>query len=379
MTKFFQKNPQPANRPILGTLEIGRFIAASLVVMTHFFPDLPRFACAPAGAVLGNIHTPGAIAVQYFFVLSGFVMMTAHRRDFGRLASVPKFWWRRACRIYPMYWIGLGIICYYLFGALTPVYALKLFLLQPAQVADFIGPAWSLHYEVAFYLMFGLCLLPYIGRPLLAAWVFSVVLCWAPASFANLFPASLLDFLRWLSFAYAGHFLAPFEFYFFAGLLGGWVFACLPLRLGGSLGLLIVGLAVLADYVPALRWGYSYGDPMTAPVTGLGFAAIIVGLANLERLGWLRFGATAQRLGAMSYPLYILHTPLILVVDSSFGWLRLGTVGLNMLAVAGFLALYLLIAIVTFALDQPLQRLLRHLSRREKNVSSGPASIEVSI
>jgi peptidoglycan/LPS O-acetylase OafA/YrhL len=185
--------------------------------------------------------------------------------------------------------------------------------------------------------------------------------------------------LRWLSFAYAGHFLAPFEFYFFAGLLGGWVFACLPLRLGGSLGLLIVGLAVLADYVPALRWGYSYGDPMTAPVTGLGFAAIIVGLANLERLGWLRFGATAQRLGAMSYPLYILHTPLILVVDSSFGWLRLGTVGLNMLAVAGFLALYLLIAIVTFALDQPLQRLLRHLSRREKNVSSGPASIEVSI
>ena len=126
--------------PLLGSLEIGRFVAASVVVLTHFFPDVPRFARHPDEITLGQIHMPGAIAVQYFFVLSGFVMMTAHRADFGQLARVPIFWWRRACRIYPMYWVALGIMFYYLLSGLTPLHAFQLISLQPSDIWEEFVP-----------------------------------------------------------------------------------------------------------------------------------------------------------------------------------------------------------------------------------------------
>lgn len=63
-------------------LELGRFIAASLVVLTHLLPQVNDYAALGGRELFHGWQPPGAIGVQYFFVLSGFVMMTAHIKDF---------------------------------------------------------------------------------------------------------------------------------------------------------------------------------------------------------------------------------------------------------------------------------------------------------
>jgi peptidoglycan/LPS O-acetylase OafA/YrhL len=95
-------------------------------------------------------------------------------------------------------------------------------------------------------------------------------------------------------------------------------------------------------------------------VSGLGVSGVITGLAGLERARPLRRSRVARLLGAMSYPLYILHGSLMLMFSVAFGsWLRLGAAGLYALAIGGLVAIYAICAVVTFGFDQPLQRVLK--------------------
>jgi len=291
-------------------------------------------------------------------------MMTAHRRDFGKLGAVPRFWWRRACRIYPAYWIALLICLPYLYGSLTPVFSAKLLLLLPADTADWVPPAWSLHYEFTFYLMFGLCLLPYVGRPLLLVWVLALGWQWCPDGLRAILHLAPPYELTSLSIRYISFFTAPFEFYFFAGLFGGWLFAVTKLRRYANIALCAAGVAILVAALPYMSWGNAYGNPVVAPISGLGYAALIVGLAGLERNGVLRLDKKARWLGAISYPLYILHTPLLLVFHSHAAVLKLPPVGLYVLFFLGCAAIYAIAAAVAFCIDQPLQRRLRRIFPR---------------
>ena len=92
---------------------------------------------------------------------------------------------------------------------------------------------------------------------------------------------------------------------------------------------------------------------------GLSFAALMLGLAALERLGHLRLGAWVRRLGAMSYPLYILHAPLLLAVWQITGSFHLATSGQWVMLGVGIMGLYAAAALATVTLDQPLQRRMR--------------------
>jgi peptidoglycan/LPS O-acetylase OafA/YrhL len=378
-------SPQNPHKPKFGALESGRFIAASLVVITHVFVDVNSHAAIPGNTIFGGYEAPGAIAVQYFFVLSGFVMINAHYNDFGKISSTPKFWWRRACRIYPLYWLALLIPVYYLHGFLTPRSSFQLFSLQPSTVQDFIPPAWSLRYEIAFYLMFGLCLLPYIGKPLLAAWVLAV--CWVccPAEIRDAINLPPPDTLNKIAARFAGHFLSIFEFYFFAGLAAGWAFIAVKPSNLWSLVSLTAGCVIIIMSLPFIEWGHSYGPAgqaltfalgtgkrfivfkylngpaIFAPITGFAFGCMILGLAGLERHGTLRFGKFAGWLGKLSYPLYILHAPLMLIVSVELHWLKLGNAGLYWLLIVVLLSIYIICAMVTFLFDQPVQKQLRRI------------------
>jgi exopolysaccharide production protein ExoZ len=311
--------------------------------------------------------------VQFFFVLSGFVMMTAHYADFGRARALPRFWWRRICRIYPAYWIALLIPIHYLYAFLTPPYLAKLVSLWPVSVIEYNPPAWTLRYEVAFYLVFGLCLLPKVGRPLLALWVAAVCWIWCPPALLSLVglgpPAALTTFAT----HFASRFLAPFEFYFFAGLLSGWIFVARPLGRRTAFGLLTVGVAALVATLPPTHWGHDFGSPAMAVPGGLAFAAVILGLAGLERHGVLRFGRTARRLGAMSYPLYILHAPLLLIVTVHTQGRTYGLPTLYVFALLGLVSIYALSALFAFGVDQPIQRLLRRWSAQGHRPGIGQA------
>ena len=351
------------------SLEIGRFIAAMLVVLCHVAPASSAHAIPPAGPVFGGIVFPGPLGVQFFFVLSGFVMVCAHHADFGRLAAIPRFWWRRACRIYPAYWLALLIPVYYLHGAITPGIALHLFSLEPGLLRahdEYILAAWSMRYEVAFYLLLGLAMLPYIGKPCLALWIFVTYWrwCWPwfPFTVLPFHPAWLLAINKFAG-THAPDFVAFYQLYFFTGLGMGLVF--IKTRPPAWLWALALaaGVAGVALLLPGEAWGATYGSPIHVVFMGTAFAGIIGGLAGLERLGAFRLGRWAGRLGAISYPLYVLHMPLMILVSNELplGWFR--AVGLYLHFTLLTVFILAVSALATALFDQPVQRALRRIWR----------------
>jgi peptidoglycan/LPS O-acetylase OafA/YrhL len=365
--------PAQAAKLKLNTLELGRFIAATVVVLYHEVPDVNAQAAPGAALVFGGHQAPGPFAVAFFFVLSGFVMASNHGRDFGQVTGMLRFWWRRACRIYPIYWLALLIPLYYFLHSLvTPQNATSLFLLSPFAAdnltpADLISPAWSLHYELAFYLMFGLCMLPYIGKPLLAIWVGAVVWRWMPLAGLGLgfLPSPFIFYLWHMTLdGRVDRFTDALNFYFLCGLLVGWLFGRWRAGAPANASLVAVGLLGLGVLLPFVNDGLSYGTPMQNLVGGGFLGMIILGLAGLERAGVIRLGRWAAWAGMVSYPLYVLHAPLGLVAATHNPHWALSTPRLYGLLVAALTVVFGLSTIATLVFDQPVQRGLRRLTAR---------------
>jgi peptidoglycan/LPS O-acetylase OafA/YrhL len=359
------RSSRAALRHRLGSLEIGRFVAASLVVLNHALGDLTRYAADPAARVLGGWTPSGDIGVEYFFVLSGFVMLVSHHGDFGRLAAVPRFWWRRAARIYPVFWLALLVAFIVLGPHWRAREALGLISLVSADIQHYIPSAWTLRYELAFYLVFGLALLPVIGRAILGLWMALVIWHELPVLWQRVTaPVITHDLRHFLNYP-AALFSSAFSCLFVAGLLAALVYLRLPLGRFAAAVLIAAGVAVLVATGPSVDWYAAYAQGAAMMLQGAGFGAVMLGLAVLERAGTLRLPALAGRLGDMSYPLYILHLPLMLIMEASCtSWLRLPLWGLYSLAVVDLAAIYAVCALVTLVYDQPVQRVLRHVGRR---------------
>ncbi len=354
-------NVSPARRPgKLISLEVARFVAALCVGTDHIVSFAASLRPAP---VLGGVDLPPIIAVLFFFVLSGFVIYGAHREDFGRLNRLPRFLWRRFWRIYPVYWLSLVIPLYFLWPTCSPGYLAHILTLDPftrnGGFRELIPPAWSLRFELAFYLMFTLALLPLVGRYILGAWVFLVA--WHLGQ--TLPPLRyVLPRLR-PPHALAWHFFGVHEVMFFAGLAAGAVFFRLRLRQPWPWLLLAGGASALVLLERLDDWGFVYPSLQRAPLVAGSLAAIIVGLAALENGGHLRLSPRLGRLGALSYPFYIFH-PSILFLGSVFIYDHPGDKQMfSPLAVfVGFMAASLGASVlVTFFYDRPLQRFARRI------------------
>lgn len=99
------------------------------------------------GLVIGTGYFSGAgLAVDFFFMLSGFIMARTYDH---RMPSAPQFLWLRAKRLWPAF--AFGVILGAAFG-LAPLYFLPvalLFLPIPALgLFAFNPPAWSLFCEL---------------------------------------------------------------------------------------------------------------------------------------------------------------------------------------------------------------------------------------
>ncbi|MEZ5178402.1 MAG: acyltransferase [Acidimicrobiales bacterium] len=146
--------PVPPRRHFPG-FEALRAVAAAMVVVHH--------ASALSGpARAGRLATPAAVmdgGVAIFFVLSGFLIyrpFAAAAIDDRPHPSWRSFWWRRALRIVPAYWVALTF--FWVAGAfeLGPNWwRYYLFLQIYDRYTSFGGivQAWSLCTEVSFYLL----------------------------------------------------------------------------------------------------------------------------------------------------------------------------------------------------------------------------------
>lgn len=348
----------------LNSLEIGRFVAACINVLCHEVPYMQAHAAGAANGFLGALVFPGHFCVQYFFALSGFVLVCVHHGDFGKISAIPRFWWLRMWRIYPAYWLALIIPVFFLFGTLTPGHAASVLLLDPWHDKEFIPAVWTLRYEIAFYIMFGLFMLPYVGKPLLAYWCILVFWRWNNLPLFQVHTPLLLG-PNLFAITYGYKFVDIYNLNFFGGMAAGYLFVKHRFGARFYVGCGLAGAVLVAWLLPQEGWGEHYGGNsifLLAMSGGLG--AVMLGLAGLERRGALRIGRWGAWLGMMSYPLYIFHQPLMLLTDNLLHW------GIySGWAVYGRLILLLaatlvIAAAVTFGFDQPVQRRLRRLTRR---------------
>ena len=144
------------------SIQLLRFIAATLVVLFHAHLAIATHLMAGAGDYEKYLFGFGAVGVHIFFVISGYIMILTNSKP-GKPFSASRFFQKRIIRIYPIYWLlaALYIIVNTISGSpydMTPGSFFSALLLWPEHASLIIGPAWTLSYEMYFYFAFGIAM-----------------------------------------------------------------------------------------------------------------------------------------------------------------------------------------------------------------------------
>jgi peptidoglycan/LPS O-acetylase OafA/YrhL len=253
----------------------------------------------------------GATGVDTFFVLSGFIIMTVHRRDISRRSQLRPYLIKRALRIYPIYWlVTLAVLPAYIAGYGDTAkrsfdVVIRSLTLFPQHVggSPIVNVGWTLSFEIFFYLVFAaLIAIPMrYSAPLVVAWLgpcIFVFVCTVSGLWHPTFTL-LWTFLfnpRNLEFALGA-----------AIALYGPAITLRRPRLW-----LIAGVAVLVT-VAAISAVTTVSIPQrSVAVTGLPSGLMVLAAAQLDRQG-----AAAPRfleaVGDASYSLYLIHYEVLSV------------------------------------------------------------------
>ncbi len=270
----------------IGVIDELRGIAICLVIFYH------------CGGVLGienRVH--GEIGVDIFLMMSGFTLAMA-----APAASLRQFLFRRFSRIYPTYWLALGItllIQYKIYGFKRSweniwqhVVGIHGFS-RLAYFADIVDAFWFISMILAAYLVFGL-----IRRHLE-----NLSLVIAVAGFLTAFASYMYI---WNQHAGGLISLAVRIPSFFVGVIAGQLLG----RGTGELRFnLLLGFGLICFYYQTFF--LSIANNYTLPAVGIITAWIgIRALVAKVPAGRFLLGATAF-LGLISYEVYLFHQPMV--------------------------------------------------------------------
>ena len=293
------------------TLDAMRGIAAFSVVAHHFDTVLPPEQVNNSLLAMPNSY----LGVDFFYMLSGFVLVRAYERKLKADLSPLRFMELRFLRLYPMFLLGIllgalniaGRIAFQTPHALDPAHAVLAFALNALMLPDFLSsgtlyvlnmPAWTLLFEMLINLLFALALFRlralYLAMFSLACASFylwghwrldegSIGMTWATALFG---------------FARAGY-------AFPVGMMMGRAFstrAAKPSRWSAALLLLLAWIFFLG---PPLRFNFAF-DVLSLFVA---LPAIIWTAAHFQPPPLLR--RACEAMGDASYPLFVIHFPLL--------------------------------------------------------------------
>lgn len=359
----------------LPTLTGMRFIAALLVFLGHASAQ-HLFADPDTDKAYSKVmEGAGYVGVSFFFILSGYVLTWSARPG----DTAPKFWRRRAAKIYPSTVVACLLAIVLLRATDQPVtagVAVPNLLLVHTWVPDiptFLGvnaPTWSLGCELFFYALFPV-LLPLCRRipgnrlwP--AAGLVAVAIALLPAVSrllpdSPMFPPPVSEPFPqfWFVYGFPPARLLEFALGILMALIvrdGRWV------RLGmGPAALLVVAAFAGLKFAPLL---YS-----VVAVSAVPLALLVAAAATADTQGrWSPFrGRVALWLGEASFAFYLLHQLVLTfghrVLGATRSWSTPGAVGvlLSLLVVAVALSAVL----YTFVERPALRRFARSRKDRE--------------
>ena len=268
----------------LNTLQAGRGLAALAVVLHHAATATTAFV---GPFPFSGIFEFGYLGVDFFFVLSGFIIF--YTTDPAR-KSFSEYSIQRLRRVFVPYLpIGIGMALLYIFlpnisqGGPKDWSWLTSLTLSPVGDPPALSVAWTLRHEIFFYLLFGLAIYSKQARIVLGLWALALIANHF-YEFSDAIPLNRINL----------------EFFFGMAAARFRRYACHYL-------LLLAALSFLSWYFTGCQRSYSL-------LVGLGLALVIPALTQLENSGRLRVPRPLIFLGDASYSVYLLHSLAISVV-----------------------------------------------------------------
>jgi peptidoglycan/LPS O-acetylase OafA/YrhL len=289
----------------ISNVEAGRGLAAVLVVLYHadkYYFGAPKYWHHDA---FGGVFGFGHAGVEFFFVLSGFIMLLVHRQDIGQSHRVFPFIQRRFERIYPFFWVVLAVtVASYLLSPATgeaiyrdPANLIQSALLigrEPLDSPVFVS--WTLWHEVLFYALCALVIgIPKLGIPAFVGWTVACLI--VPLfGFETPWPIYMTGFINIL-----------FSFGVVCSLLLSstsipWprAFMIAGLALFFATGLLSVSTTLLPEGIARVSFGF-------------GSVLFLLGAVEAERSDIYRVPSWAALVGQASYSIYLVHIPALTI------------------------------------------------------------------
>ena len=319
-------------KPHYELLDGLRGVAAILVLFYHVFEGL-AFAEATNGAGSGLITTlnHGHIAVDFFFILSGFVISYAYDDRWGKM-STWQFFKRRLIRLHPMLVMGalIGVIAFAIVGfekwdgtvastGWVMVAMLFTMFMIPAvpgvpyeirgngEMFPLNGPGWSLFFEYIGNILYALV----IRR--LSVKILTILVVVLGCLHIWFFVGNVSGYdmvgVGWtvdeVNF-WGG--LVRMLFPFTMGMLLARIFK--PSKVKGAFWICSIVLVMLFA-VPYIKPDYSISLNSLYEVVCIAFLfPLLVWLGACGRVSG-RVGKLNRMLGDLSYPLYIVHYPIM--------------------------------------------------------------------
>ncbi len=329
-----QKSQKPAavfadTKPHYNILDGLRGVAAITVVWFHLFE-------AYATSHLDQNINHGYLAVDFFFILSGFVVGYAYDDRWGKMKA-KDFIKRRIIRLHPMVVMGaiIGAIMFYFQGCsvwdVSKVTITALFiatfinaLLIPATPGTEIrglgemyplnGPSWSLFFEYIGNILYVLFIRKLTTKAL-ALLVF--VAGWGLAAFAILGPyGDICAGFSLTGIEFTGGFLRLL-FSFSAGLLLTRIFK--PANIKGSFWICSLAIVALLA-VPRIGGAeHLWMNGMYDTICFVLFFPLLVYLGASGKTTDKYTKRICNFLGDISYPLYMVHYPFIYLY---YAWVK---------------------------------------------------------
>ncbi len=279
---------RPSADNTLYTLQAGRGIAALAVVLHHADNAVSK-QNAPLPEWLSTIFAYGYLGVDFFFVLSGFIIYYVNHSRTQQPGFASKYLKSRFVRVFIPYWpIGIAVAIAYM---LLPGLAsgandwgwFSTLTLLPASEGPALAPAWTLQHEILFYAFALICLL--LNRLLLL----SIVAAIAVAAYSFALPGG-----------YKALGLVDLEFLF--GIVVAWCF--INEKMMQNVVLALVGLALcVLFFIVDIR--------LYSVIFGLGLAFLLLPIVRAEAAGRFTIGPVLTLLGGASYAIYLIHYPLM--------------------------------------------------------------------
>jgi hypothetical protein len=276
--------------------------------------------------------------------------MNCHFDDEKSVASLKTYGIKRFVRIFPPYWpVSIVLLMSYLLlpnlsqGDRGDLSLLSTFLLLPDAHPPALAAAWTLMYEMLFYLIF--CLYFISNRVFVvfvAAWVLTIC--------ANAWLVGWTDFPQ-LPLQLLNPIILEFVFGMGAAYLARGVsnrFAPAFIILGGTL------------FVLLLLWPFAVQSRF---FFGLPFSSLVLGAVLLERQGMFALPFWMVLIGDASYSIYLIHDPLVSLTSRLVGRLR-GFASWELGMFVGVVSSVVVGVLYHLFIEKPLIRLFRQQFKR---------------